>query len=123
MSMTGTLDALEVDASENHDLAIELSDSGGTTTYVVHCVPMDFPQIAVRTKTATAAGGLLLATPDDRKYMTILDYNGVPRFLTSSHGRGRVFQRHTSGPVIDGRKVQYSVIMDLGLVRADGCGL
>jgi hypothetical protein len=106
VSMTGTLDVAAVDVSDNDDLAIELRDAHGTTTYVVHCVPMDFPQITVRTRTSMAAGGLLFATPGDA-YMVILDYNGVPRFLRSSSGRR--FRPHLNGPLIDGKQVHYSV--------------
>ena len=106
VSLTGVLNAQQVDVSDDHDVAIELSDSHGTSVYVVHCIPADFPQISI-TSTSSASGGLLFATPGDA-FMTILDYNGVPRFYREF--RGTVFQRHADGPVIDGKRVHYSVI-------------
>ena len=48
---TGNLD-VRVTVNQNHDLAIELSDAGGTVTYVVHCVPTGFPDIRILTRTA-----------------------------------------------------------------------
>ena len=106
VSMTGILEA-QVSVSDDHDLAVELSDSHGTATYVVHCIPSGFPQIRVLTRADGASGGLLFATPD-AEHMTIIDYNGVPRFHRSF--AGWVFQGHPDGPLIDGKRVRYSVI-------------
>ena len=85
VSTTGTLNA-SVTVEEDHDLAIEVSDAGGTTTYVVHCLPATFPTVNVLTKTDQVKDGLLLLTPtyggyNDRVgFMAVLDNNGVPRF-------------------------------------------
>ena len=55
-SSTGILTA-QVVASSEHDIAVELSGGGDTVTYVVHCIPPDFPTIKVLHKTAEVAGG------------------------------------------------------------------
>ena len=111
-SSSGSLDA-QVTVNEDHDLAIELSDSDGTVTYVVHCIPSGFPQTRILTKTDSASDGLLFATLG-RDYMAIIDYNGVPRFHREF--AGWVFQRHATGPLIDGKRVRYSVISARGSV-------
>ena len=109
---TGTLDA-EVTVDDDHDIAIELSDTDDTVTYVVHCLPEDFPDITVLKKTEDVTDGLLLVTPavynsryrHSHRFLAIIDNNGVPRF----HQAGGVnFRRHANGPLIDGRRVRYS---------------
>ena len=114
VSSSGSLDA-QVTVNDDHDVAIELRDSDDrTTTYVVHCIPSGFPQVRILTKTDSVADGLLFATPD-AKYMAIIDYNGVPRFHRTF--AGWVFQRHTTGPLIAGKRVRYSVIGRSGSVN------
>ena len=122
VSTTGSLSAT-VSVDGDHDVAIELSDTGGTVTYVVHCLPADFPDITIVKKTDGASGGLLLVALQLR-YIAVVDYNGVPRF----HRRffGRDFRHHSNGPLIDGRRVRYSVIYsratlldaDFNMIRA-----
>lgn len=107
VSLSRSLHAVAIDAHENHDVAIELSDSHGTSTYVVHCIPADFPQVGIPTRTGSASGGLLFATPGG-EFMTILDYNGVPRFYRASDVV--LFQPHADGPLVDGKQVHYSVM-------------
>ena len=46
VSTTGNL-VVDVDVNEDHDLAVELSDTDGTVTYVVHCIPWTFPDIEI----------------------------------------------------------------------------
>ena len=102
-SATGSLDA-SVTVNGDHDVAIRLSDGGATKTYVVHCIPDDFPDVTILKKTASVTEGLLLmAAANDRgivDYWTILDNNGVPRFHRKDTGRD--FRRHPDG--------RYSVI-------------
>ena len=107
VSLSGSLHAVAIDAHENHDLAVELSDAHGTSLYVVHCIPADFPQVSIPTRTRSASGGLLFATPGS-EFMTILDYNGVPRFSRASDVV--LFQPHANGPLVDGKQVHYSVM-------------
>ena len=51
----------------DHDIAIEVRDgTDATTTYVIHCIPPDFPDIDIETRTAAVSDGLLLMTPGVR---------------------------------------------------------
>ena len=52
VSTAGSLDA-RVTVNGHHDVAIELRDGGDTTTYVVHCIPSDFPDIRILKKNRT----------------------------------------------------------------------
>ena len=84
-SDSGSLSGASVPVGGDHDLAIEVSDANGSTTYVVHCLPASFPTIST-TKTGQVKDGLLLLTvtyggfSDRTTFMTVLDNNGVPRF-------------------------------------------
>ena len=111
---TGNLD-VRVTVNQNHDLAIELSDAGGTVTYVVHCVPTGFPDIRILTRTAGVTDGLLFMTPFygfvgsslGTAFIAILDNNGVPRFQrrnTLPHEL-RNFRRHAPGVYSVSREV------------------
>ena len=109
---TGLLD-VRVRVQSDHDLAIELGDTDGTVTYVVHCVPAAFPAIHVLKKTAEVSGGLMFITPKRSSgvagsYMAIVDNNGVPRFHRDGEG-GRNFRSTGDGPLIDGKRVRYSI--------------
>ena len=104
-SDTGSLSA-SVTVEGNHDMAIEVSAGGATTTYVVHCIPESFPTISVLQKTDQVTDGLILATPRRLRpslisYIAVFDNNGVPRFqrnITSSTGyQFRGFRRHPDG--------------------------
>ena len=104
---SGSLDA-QVTVSSDHDLVIELGD--GSATYVVHCIPADFPVVSILEKTEQVSTGLLLVSLSfgiDVDFIAMLDNNGVPRF----HRRdpGIQFQPHSGGPLVDGRQVRYSV--------------
>ena len=99
-SATGSLDAW-VTVSGDHDVAIRLSDGGATKTYVVHCIPDDFPDVTILKKTASVSDGLLFVLPhyyygsDAFAYWAILDNHGVPRFHRK--GGGINFRRHADG--------------------------
>ena len=45
--------------ADDRDVAIEASCGAARTTYVVHCLPADFPRIRVLKKTAAVSEGLL----------------------------------------------------------------
>ena len=84
VSGTGSLRA-SVTAGGNHDLAIEVSDGNGSTTYVVHCLPDAFPTVRAVSTDQVKAGLLLLTVTYGEffnrvTFMTVLDNNGVPRF-------------------------------------------
>ena len=111
---TGTLNA-QITVNGGHDVAIELSGAGGTVTYVVHCIPTDYPDIGVLARTATATDGLLFITNSVTAYRAIVDYNGVTRYHVKASGRS--FRPHADGPLIDGRRVRYSVLLRDGGMR------
>ena len=96
------------EVSGDHDIVITVSDTGtndtstpqsgtpqsGTpqsSTYVVHCVPPEFPTVTVLSRTEDVTDGLLFLTPYSgipTTYLAIIDNNGVPRFHRrhASHG-------------------------------------
>ena len=106
---TGTLDA-QVSVSQDHDVAIELSDAGDDLTYVVHCLPSGLPDIAILARTDGASTGLLFIVSDG--FRAIVDYNGVPRNHAPLGGRN--FRPHAAGPLIDGKRVRYSSVSSSG---------
>ena len=111
VSLNGNLD-VAVAVGDDTDIAIELSAAGDTITYVVHCIPAGFPDINILKKTEDASDGLLLVTPHYVPatvvgYVAIVDNNGVPRFRRYQVGEN--FRRHADGPLIDGKRVRYSI--------------
>ena len=108
---------------ENHDIVVEVSDDGVTATYIVHCIPDNFPDVRILKKTARASEQLMVVVPVVRpgisrsthKFVAIMDTNGVPRFHLE--GSGGHFRAFSNGPTIDGRQVQYA------LAESDGYGL
>ena len=99
---------LQLTVADDRDLAIEASRGAARTTYVVHCLPADFPRIRVLKKTAAVSEGLMFVTPRP-DFMAIVDNNGVPRFHRKGDGKLWNFRPHATGPTIDGRRVRYSV--------------
>ncbi len=107
----------------DQDVAIELSDGGTSVTYVVHCIPATFPNITIVKKQVGVSDGLLFVTParqtfpNPPAFMAILDNNGVPRFVKDSFPSGETpmnFRRHATNPMVDGRRVHYSVTHRIG---------
>ena len=77
----------EVSLRHDQDLAVEVRRGAESTTYAIHCVPLDFPRVTVVTRTPGPAEGLLLVDPwydsaagERVSYIAILDDHGVPRF-------------------------------------------
>ena len=107
---TGTLD-VTLNAANDHDFVIEVSDTEGTQTFVVHCLPPDFPDIRILSRTDAATDGLLFITPqqfqtDFVRFRAVVDLHGVPRY----HAREGVnFRPQPNGPTINGTPVRYSV--------------
>ena len=84
----GNLD-VQVAVNQNHDVAIELSDGGETTTYIVHCRPSDFTEVRILKKLDGVTEGLLFVAPRRSgvgDYGVLIDYNGVPRFVITGGG-------------------------------------
>ena len=90
--------------NSDHDIAIEVRDgTDATTTYVIHCIPADFPDIDIETRTAAVSDGLLLMTPRVRgsdppiSFLAIVDNNGVPRWVMRPNEKARNFRRYPDG--------------------------
>ena len=121
---TGSL-STDVIAGSDHDLVIELGRDGTTETYVVHCNRAEFSKFTVLLKTDGATEGLLFMKVDGDPagvltHRVIVDYNGVIRYHSQSEGSaGRNFRPHGDGPVIDGKRVRYSVILGSGVMLLD----
>ena len=117
----------------DQDLAVEVRRGDDRTTYAVHCVPFDFPEVSVVTVGPGPADGLLLVDPsytsedgEQIGYLAVLDDHGVPRFHRRIGGDVRNFRRHAAhrrysytaygaactdrnGEVVDGARV---VVLD-----------
>ena len=107
---TGSLD-VSVNVHHDHDIAVELSDAGDSVTYVVHCLPENYPTIQVVHKTDAVSGGFLFATPQyyggvGGHFHAVMDNNGVTRFH-QSQGFRLNFRPLGDGPLIDGKRVRY----------------
>ena len=116
-----------VTVNHDHDLAIEVTDRHGTATYYLHCIPPDFPDIDIETRTAAVSDGLLLMTPSvrrsDKSFLAIVDNNGVARWVMRPNVRARQFRRYFDGRYsfaergADGNEA--IVILDAALNRID----
>lgn len=93
--------AAAVTVNEDHDLAVEVSDARGVAVYYAHCIPPDFPDLTIETRTDAVTDGLLLMTPSVRRagtsFLAIVDNNGVPRWVLRPNVRARNFRRHPDG--------------------------
>ena len=113
VSTTGRLEA-QVDVNSQHDIAIEVIDGDDKITYVVHCIPPDFPDIWTLKKTDEVSDGLLLTTvryenPGLKTWVAVLDNNGVPRFHKPRTLAGTNLRYYPNGPTVNGKSVRYSV--------------
>ena len=110
----------DVVVDSDHDIAIELSDGNDSVTYIVHCIPLNFPNIKITKKQAGVSDGLMFFTPArlgsrTPAFLAIMDNNGVPRFVRPSPDKIPLnFRRHVTDLEIDGRPVHYSVTHRLG---------
>ena len=104
---SGAIDVMGLVVDEDHDIAIELSETDAVpVTYVVHCLPAKFPEFKVLSKTADVSDGLLLITPQmssTSTFVVVLDNNGVarfhraPEFSGATHHAVQDFRRHPDG--------------------------
>ncbi len=90
-----------VTVNSDHDIAIEVRDGRGTSTYYVHCIPLEFPDITIEKRTAAVTDGLLLMTPGVRRseisWLAIVDNNGVPRWVRKPNVSARNFRHYADG--------------------------
>ena len=79
--------------NSDHDVAIEVRSGPRAAIYVVHCIPPEFPDVSIETRTSAVSEGLLLMTPSvrrsDKSFLAIVDNNGVPRWVTRPNVRAR----------------------------------
>ena len=75
------------DDRDDHDIAVQVTGTDESVTYVVHCLPPEFPDIAVVTRQEDVSDVLLFLVTtyrdehgDKVRYEMIVDNNGVPRF-------------------------------------------
>ena len=122
---TRSLDT-HITVNDDHDVAIELTDDGSITTYVVHCLPPDFPDIRILKKTDSVPDGLLFVTPRYGTYgnhvtfTAILDYNGVPRFHRKTQALfASNFRRHADNLYSVSRTIDSSSGSEVHLLDGD----
>ena len=116
-----------VTADSGHDIAIEIRDGRETSTYYLHCIPPEFPNVTIEKRTEALTGGLLLMTPGVRRtdisFLAIMDYNGVPRWVMRPNVSARNFRRYPDGRFSFSERgadgVERTVILDAALNRID----
>ena len=116
-----------VTVNSDHDIAIEVSDRHGAATYYLHCIPPDFPDITIETRTDAVSDGLLLMTPSvrrsDKSFLAIVDNSGVPRWVMRPNVRARNFRRYPDGRYSFSERradgTEPTVILDAGFNRID----
>ena len=100
-----------VSLRHDQDLAVEVRRGGASSTYAVHCAPLDFPEVTVETIEAGPesgpdsgpAEGLLLVDAwyeseegESVGYVAVLDDHGVPRFHRRVRERAWNFRWHAA---------------------------
>ena len=96
---------VEVAVTGSSDVPITLTGTDGAhTTYVVHCIPDDFMEVTTIKRVNTGVMEDLImfgrhygddgGRQDGKTYMTIIDNNGVPRFLRPLEYRVSLFFRY-----------------------------
>ena len=125
---SGSLDG-SATVNSDHDIAIRVDDGQGSATYVVHCIPPDFPDIIIETRTEAVSDGLLLMTPGVRRsdppisFLAIVDNNGVPRWVMRPNLNARNFRRYPDGRFSFAERradgTEPTVILDAGFNRID----
>ena len=68
---------VEIDVHHNDDIVIHVSDTDERATYIVHCLPDDFPEFRVLTKTDQVSAGQLFVMPRWRSLGSNLDEDGA----------------------------------------------
>ena len=99
----GLLKFVVANPAGDQDIVISVSQGSQVSSYTLHCIASDVPDIEVRVSTPESGEGLLYLTPqfDDsgarKTYLMIVDANGVPRFRRKIDGRAVDFKRHPNG--------------------------
>ena len=113
------VDRGEVSLRHDQDLVVGVRRGAESTTYAIHCVPFDFPEVTVvtrrpRLEKRERAEGLLLVDPrydseagERVSYLAVLDDHGVPRFHRRIETEARNFRWHPAH-----RLYSYSRLLD-----------
>ena len=107
MQTTGQNASVEVAVTATSVVPITLTDSeGGSTTYAVHCIPSDFEEVTTikRVETGIIEDLIIFGRHYDtdsytqESYLTIIDNNGVPRYLRQLDHKVPLFIRYHKAP-------------------------
>ena len=107
MQTTGQNASVEVAVTATSVVPITLTDSeGGSTTYAVHCIPSDFEEVTTIKRVATGVMEDLIIfgrhydtdSYTQESYLTIIDNNGVPRYLRKLDHKVPLFIRYHKTP-------------------------
>ena len=99
--------SIEVKVNGTSVVPITLTDSeGASTTYIVHCIPSDFGEVTtIKRAEAGVIEDLIMfgrhygsIRRDQKSYLTIIDNNGVPRYLRRLSHRVNLFFRPHQTP-------------------------
>ena len=99
--------SVEVAVTATSVVPITLTDSeGGSTTYAVHCIPSDFEEVTTikRVDTGIMEDLIIFGRHYDtdsytqESYLTIIDNNGVPRYLRQLDHKVPLFIRYHKAP-------------------------
>ena len=99
--------SVEVAVTGASVVPITLTDSeGGSTTYAVHCIPSDFEEVTTikRVDTGVMEDLIIFGRHYDtdsytqESYLTIIDNNGVPRYLRKLDHKVPLFIRYHKTP-------------------------
>ena len=107
MQTTSQNASVEVAVTATSVVPITLTDSeGGSTTYAVHCIPSDFGEVTTIKRVDTGVMEDLIIfgryydidSATQASYLTIIDNNGVPRYLRQLDHRAPLFIRYHKTP-------------------------
>ena len=107
MQTTSQNASVEVAVTGTSVVPITLTDSeGGSTTYAVHCIPSDFGEVTTIKRVDTGVMEDLIIfgryydidSATQASYLTIIDNNGVPRYLRQLDHRAPLFIRYHKTP-------------------------
>ena len=107
MQTTSQNASVEVAVTATSVVPITLTDSeGGSTTYAVHCIPSDFGEVTTIKRVDTGVMEDLIIfgryydidSATQASYLTIIDNNGVPRYLRQLDHKVPLFIRYHKTP-------------------------
>ena len=82
-SVTGVSTTINVTRAASQEFPLTITDSTGTTTHYVRCLPLDFPTWTVTGSGVTQSDFYITAPLIAKSYPTIFDNHGVPMWWTT----------------------------------------